>query len=732
VLDDDLLYSYWASGCAEEQAGRVVELALYPLPSSAKLAARAAQVARRTQLAEAFAARIDGELLPHLDRLRLRLRQVDRIGDPNSEPQVLFAELAEEADDLTLTGFDVERLRNVRLGAGSRPLAARRFLDELGESALPPDLLTELETAIADVIAQIDRGELAQALLAGPDDEGFVIGLRLGSLDQGDNVTTEEDVAQNLLVSSRVALQEVVGVSAARFGMEWHLGFEGSSIGLPMALAGLVARNLLDPDPMTAATGQVVVGGAVVGVGGIEAKLRAAAASGIQRVILPDANRAEAEGLGLTQLDLRFVSEVSQLRQAAMVSSTSGELDAAGRLRVARQLLKSQGYPVIEEKVINHGHQLKVRSLAGDGVLSLYDSGSVVVGGKATIKAPLDAFADQYLREAAPENRDSLTLSLPPGEVTEQVFSALLATGAGAEEAREHEAWRLRLARGKSGANAVLYNSGKLVVQGTAPAHDLMRDALQAPLGGMAGSEVLSATPAAQRVRERRQASAQEPWIGTDESGKGDYFGPLVSAAAYVDPGMTSALEEIGVKDSKRLSDTRVFEMAPKLRNLLGNRARVTVIQPARFNSLREEMRGEGKNLNSLLAWGHYRSVLDLLQAGARPAYLIVDQFADASYIEERLAKEAQAHSIEILQFPKAEADIAVAAASVLAREAFLLWLQRESGKAGLTLPKGAGDQAVAAARELVAAQGRGALGNFAKLSFRTTEKVLAPDEPTA
>lgn len=335
-------------------------------------------------------------------------------------------------------------------------------------------------------------------------------------------------------------------------------------------------------------------------------------------------------------------------------------------------------------------------------------------------------FADQYLRDPPTETRETFTIRLPGDDLQQRTREALVDLNADVQEARQHERWRIRLTRGKSAATAVLYNSGKLVLSGTAPAHDEIRAALAPLLTTLSGGEALTAPPAAQRVRERRAASSNEPWIGTDESGKGDYFGPLVSAAVYVDPELAARLQALGVQDSKRLTDTRIHTLAPQLRRLLGRRAKITVIQPARYNSLYREMRAEGKNLNSLLAWGHYRSVLDLLGAGARPAYLIVDQFADAAYIERRLAAEAKRRDIEILQFPKAEADLAVAAASILAREGFLAWLERESAETGVTLPKGAGENVVQIARQIVESHGQGALTRLAKLSFKTTEKVLA------
>jgi ribonuclease HIII len=116
----------------------------------------------------------------------------------------------------------------------------------------------------------------------------------------------------------------------------------------------------------------------------------------------------------------------------------------------------------------------------------------------------------------------------------------------------------------------------------------------------------------------------------------------------------------------------------------------------------------------------------DLLAKGVKPEFAVVDQFADARYIEQRILADTRQSGLEIKQFPKAEADIAVAAASVLAREAFLEWLERESARTKVTLPKGASPQVIAAAREIVARYGRERLDDLAKTSFKTTEKVLA------
>ena len=116
------------------------------------------------------------------------------------------------------------------------------------------------------------------------------------------------------------------------------------------------------------------------------------------------------------------------------------------------------------------------------------------------------------------------------------------------------------------------------------------------------------------------------------------------------------------MQDSKKLTDKRVHALAPMVRETVGKgRFKVTPLNPPRYNKLYDEFKAEGKNLNSLLAWGHTRSIEDLLEGGLKPRYAIVNQFADARYIEAKLLAETRQAGLQIFQFPKAEANIAVA-----------------------------------------------------------------------
>jgi len=213
-----------------------------------------------------------------------------------------------------------------------------------------------------------------------------------------------------------------------------------------------------------------------------------------------------------------------------------------------------------------------------------------------------------------------------------------------------------------------------------------------------------------------------EPHFGVDESGKGDFFGPLVIAGVYVDPGIARKLIEAGVQDSKRISsDSRIRALADAIRKTSMGLSDVVLIGPAKYNELYEKF----GNLNKLLAWGHARVIENLLGKKPDCPRSLSDQFADARLIEQSLIRHAK--KIEIQQRPRAESDIAVAAASILAREGFVNWMDREGKKLGLRLERGASPAVKATAQKLVESKGPDVLRQLAKIHFRTAHAV-APE----
>jgi ribonuclease HIII len=217
-------------------------------------------------------------------------------------------------------------------------------------------------------------------------------------------------------------------------------------------------------------------------------------------------------------------------------------------------------------------------------------------------------------------------------------------------------------------------------------------------------------------VAEELTLPLPEPHIGSDEAGKGDYFGYLVVAAVAVTPELAAELTRLGVKDSKHLSDRRAAELAQLVRMICPHE--VVRISPARYNQLYQEL----GNLNLLLAWGHARAIENLIARVPVPV-ILSDQFGDPHYIERSLMQHGR--QARLLQTPRAERDPAVAAASVLARDVFLATLARLGRQVGVQLPKGAA-HVLPTARRLLAQGGPEVLGQVAKLHFRTTKQALA------
>jgi len=204
--------------------------------------------------------------------------------------------------------------------------------------------------------------------------------------------------------------------------------------------------------------------------------------------------------------------------------------------------------------------------------------------------------------------------------------------------------------------------------------------------------------------------------IGIDEAGKGDYFGPLVIAAFFYDSKIDEELHKIGLKESKRISDSRAFALEKLLKNL--GPYDVVSIGPEKYNELYPKFR----NLNKLLAWGHARALENLLDK-TNPIEVIADQFGNKSLIEKALMSKAQA--VKLHQMHRAESVPSVAAASVLARAEFLRRLKMLSSSYKIELRKGAGAPVDDAGRKFVKAYGRERLIEVAKLHFKNTGRVL-------
>jgi ribonuclease HIII len=276
-----------------------------------------------------------------------------------------------------------------------------------------------------------------------------------------------------------------------------------------------------------------------------------------------------------------------------------------------------------------------------------------------------------------------------------------------------------RFAGEKEKTSVVFYESGKLVVQGKGT-QEFVEFVLE--------PEVLK------EARLGYEAVLNPdlllPRIGVDESGKGDFFGPMCVAGVYVNASVLNAWKDAGVRDSKNISsDKRISDLARLIRETPGCVTTVVPIGNEAYNRLYVKMR----SVNTVLAWGHARVIENLMGQRHRmnppPVRAISDQFASSKNVIEKQLM-ALGRSIELVQRHKAEEDLAVAAASILARDEFVKRLAALGRECGTELPKGAGINVDAVAKELFSKLGVAALGKLAKMHFRTALRAQNLTEP--
>lgn len=255
--------------------------------------------------------------------------------------------------------------------------------------------------------------------------------------------------------------------------------------------------------------------------------------------------------------------------------------------------------------------------------------------------------------------------------------------------------------------NVVAYQSGKLVVQGGGT-EDFVINILEPEVTGqpkLGYDEVL-------------HPEWFEPHAGLDESGKGDFFGPVVTACVVADKSAIDVWVAAGIRDSKRIADPQILKLDAVIRGTSGATAKVAYCGMAKYNEL---MSRPGANLNRLLAWLHSRSLDEALNVKWVP-WGMLDQFSTQPLVQ-RLVKDKK---FDLRMRTRAEEDPVVAAASVVARAEYLRQMRKLSDKFGGNLQKGAGPLVRQQATEIVHRFGARSLGEFAKLHFRTAYEVVA------
>ncbi len=284
---------------------------------------------------------------------------------------------------------------------------------------------------------------------------------------------------------------------------------------------------------------------------------------------------------------------------------------------------------------------------------------------------------------------------------------------------RFHDVPYARFAAEKDKVNVVFYESGKLVLQGKGT-QEFIEFVLE--------PEILK--EAKLGYEAVLNPDLLLPRFGVDESGKGDFFGPLCVAGVYINESVVNAWKDAGIRDSKNISsDKRMKELAELIRETPGCVTTVVPIGNEAYNRLYKTMR----SVNSMLAWGHARVIENLMGQRHRmnpaPVRAISDQFASS---KETVAKAlmAMGREIELVQKHKAEEDLAVAAASILARHEFVTRLAALEKQFEMKLPKGASAAVDAAAKEFIAKHGVENLPKVAKMHFRTALRAQGLPEP--
>ena len=216
------------------------------------------------------------------------------------------------------------------------------------------------------------------------------------------------------------------------------------------------------------------------------------------------------------------------------------------------------------------------------------------------------------------------------------------------------------------------------------------------------------------------QTSGQNlPLIGTDEVGNGSYFGGLAVVASFVTPDQHAFLRKLGVGDSKTLTDQKIRQIAPILKEKIQHQA--LLLSPSKYN----EVIGDRYNAVSVKVALHNQAIYLLLQKGAKPEKIVIDAFTSTKNYDKYLAQEANRFSNPISLEEKAEGKyLAVAVSSVIARDLFLENLENLGRELGYQLPSGAGTASDKVASQILQAYGMQGLNFCAKLHFKNTEKA--------
>lgn len=666
----------------------------------------------------------------------------------------MLALIASEVSVDDVQGLDEEQLLELQKirsqGAGGLQSCAESFAERLAEF-LPAhkQQLTALTSnvVIAAKTPKTDKGTVYGLFVC--EEKGYVRPLRVLSIDKATNLqvtqlqraSSDEVGTQWDQKACHAALRLAFGDTS--FTVTWDLaredtGMQGSSNGLALSAAILEKSDSLPKlDPYTASTGEVDADGAIHPVQGLEQKLQGAVDYGIRRVFVPQGCKLPEATPSLKVMPVASLQNLCDELNADWASVSTGVRSEFDRRKLLlNAFLREQGYQ-LQEREHNEGLQYQIKAYQADGT-EIVVSGYPTTGKWRVESAPisLKSHLEELVgvrhktRPSVPQESRVAVYAAPVSRsvidehLQKRVRSALDVFGTWQSKPVEHSLYAMELSTSAGKAVVTQYKSGKLVIGGQGDVFQKVCETVDRILEHDPAKDGGGPTSAPNRGRTESHR-VPPPYVGTDESGKGDYLGPLVIAGVLVDRSTIRKLEDIGVRDSKRLSDNQVLGLAPKIESICGRgRCSTVTIMPETYNSLYEEFRKEGKNLNVLLAWGHARALENLIGSNGSIT-AVADQFGDPHYIESKLLEKARGAKLNLIQRPKAESEIGVAAASILARAEYLRRMDALSRAYGIELPKGASSEVAAVAKQIVVKHGQPELRKVAKLHFKTTKDVL-------
>ena len=520
--------------------------------------------------------------------------------------------------------------------------------------------------------------------------------------------------------------------------------YSGNSIALAAAMAAYSAAREFYIDPYTAFTGDINVneGWRIERVDGIREKLSAAIDSGYRRVVLPKSNESDVPDHRKSDLNVIFVTDLLHVFEELVLPETKMEATTLQdrKMSLLNNECARRGWQLSSPMQVQGGKQVTVSPPTGRTLkVTVYNSGAH--SPKNHPEPQLDELLAQFKtcdHPDVPIRGFSGKLNIEDSGLQETVSNQLESLQPSEAKTEQYCLYSLVFKNETENVAVKQYSSGTLLLQGRAggllqkvAGRIVTTYNLHNPTATLSIDDVIKYVNSDGHSKDQPKEplgnlEPQRPYIGTDESGKGDYFGPLIVAAVWVDDSTEEELMRLGVRDSKVLNDKRCLDLAARIKELCREKYYEVEILPERYNTLHRDMRNEKKNLNHLLAWGHARAIESLL-AKQSSMNAVADQFGDQKYIESKLMEKGK--TLRLLQTPKAERFTAVAAASILARARFLARLRGMSKDQGCELPKGSSEAVVATGRKLVSSHGPDILSKVAKLHFKTTTAILGRDE---